>query len=234
MAGMTQRRPGVQTRRRRGRPAVARERAEGPRDFASALRQPGENSLPSTIRSRGAGAEVAHPFGLNTGPEDRCAWNRFQAARPNILRMCGVTNRHIVPSESYTTTGGSNEASGLIDPMKVEAPVAQTLDDLGQRNRVLRLAAHVHHIDRAGRGQAQTARDDIRGLAAAPAERVDGPADFVGIAGGPHVGGDLGIVVAVWQAIPGLRRVTHEWGDDRVGVLELRASAGRRQATALV
>src|ERR1700737_2021078 len=99
MAGVAQGRPGAQARRRRLRPALTRKRTQLPHDLACAVRQPRENALTGTIRSRGSGAEVAPPFGLNTGSEDRSAWNRFQAVRPRRLRVSRVTKRHIVLAE---------------------------------------------------------------------------------------------------------------------------------------
>src|SRR6202011_4736978 len=72
-----------------------------------AVSQPGQDTLAGAIAGRGAGAEVAHPFGLNTGPEDRRACRRVQAVRAEILRFCNVTKRHIVLSEMYTTTGSA-------------------------------------------------------------------------------------------------------------------------------
>src|ERR1700682_2833289 len=97
--------PSVHARPRCRSPALAWERTQGPGHFAGATCQPGKNTLAGAVRCRGAGAEVAHPFGLNTGPEDRCAWHRFQAVRPKILCSGGVTKRHIVFFEMYNTTG---------------------------------------------------------------------------------------------------------------------------------
>src|SRR2546430_9959675 len=45
----------------------------------------------------------------------------------------------------------------------------------------------VQHVHRAGRGQAHTAGDDVGGRDAAPAERIDGPANLARVACGAHV-----------------------------------------------
>src|ERR1700674_5751851 len=85
-------------------------------------------------------------------------------------------------------------------------------------------------VHRAGRGHAEAPGDDGGRLAAAPPERIDGPADLARIAGGTHVGYYLSVVVPVRQPIPGLGRMTEQWRDDRVSVLELSAPTGRRKS----
>src|SRR5438128_1354063 len=97
--------PGVQASRRCFSPPLAWQRAQSPGHLAGAVGQPGKNTLAGAVRCRGAGAEVDHPFGLNTGPEDRRACHRFQAVRSEMLGFHCVTNRHIVLSEMYNTTG---------------------------------------------------------------------------------------------------------------------------------
>src|SRR5437899_1579134 len=106
MPCMAECRPIAWRRRRWLNPVLARERAECPGDLSGAVGQPGQDTLTSAVRWRVTGAEVAHPYGLDTGTEDRRASDRFQALRPKILWSRGVSRRHIVARPAYYTTGG--------------------------------------------------------------------------------------------------------------------------------
>src|SRR5438445_7544490 len=212
MPCMAECRPIAWRRRRWLNPVLARERAECPGDLSGAVGQPGQDTLTSAVRWRVTGAEVAHPYGLDTGTEDRRASDRFQALRPKILWSRGVSRRHIVPRPAYYTTGGGARpafrvpgsalgAKCSVDAVKAEAAGPQSANDLRQGQRVLRGVADVEDVHRAGRRQFQAASHDVRRLRAAPAERVDRPADLVRVAGRLHVGRHPRVVVAVRQAV---------------------------------
>src|SRR5712691_11713467 len=109
MPSMAQRWPATQSRRGSLGPALAGQRAQRPGYLARPFGQPGEDALAGAGWGRDAGAEVDHPFSrnLDTGPEDRRAWNRFQAVRAYNLWFCAVTKRHIALPQDYRTTGSS-------------------------------------------------------------------------------------------------------------------------------
>src|SRR5260370_35683685 len=89
-----------------GDPTLMWHRTECPGHFARAFGQPDQDTLANPVTGRGAGAEVWQSCGLDTGPEGTRASGRFQAIRPQILWFRGVTNRHIVATPAYSTTGG--------------------------------------------------------------------------------------------------------------------------------
>src|SRR5436189_6431409 len=109
MPSMAQSRPATQARRGWLGPALAGQRAQRPGHLSRPFGQPGKDALAGAGGDRDTGAEVDHPFSrnLDTGPEDRRAWNRFQAVRTWILWFCAVTKRHIVLTQDYRTTGSS-------------------------------------------------------------------------------------------------------------------------------